>query len=715
MIEWDTGFNVRAWNPGAACIFGYSADEMRGRHVTRLVSELELSNMTQFMGRLGAGEKDIRLRTLNRRKDGALVTCDWVNTCLQDTQGRVTGYASLVHDVSELLAGETVADGEHLAAPRKTEACLRLVNTLTKQLYGVVDVDSIARCTVDTIAALDDTKQIAFYVHEEENDRLRLVEHNGFDTETVRKGAFLPLNGSLSGLAVREQKVQISEDLSQDRRLEPAVQSLLVTSGMCSGAVIPLVCDAKVLGTLNLVYASPREFDKADRSTLMSVGRSIGLSMSNAIHLASLRYQAQHDALTGLPNRAFLQLECERMNRDVGEPHNHVALILFDIDHFKEINDTLGHHVGDRLLISIGERVTAALQSRDLMFCRLGGDEFALVRLLDDGREQVGQVVRELLGVLEEPFMLEGLALGVSSSAGVAICPEHAVDSQELLRCADVAMYQAKRHGTRFEIYDPVFDEYSPERLSLTAELAQGIREGQLVLYYQPKINLADNRISAFEALVRWQHPRQGLLGPDQFIGFAEMSETIHALTNWVIDTALAQLRHWQECGYDLGVSINISTRNLVDQAFPGTLRKLIEKHGVEPGRVELEITESSLISRPERTQASLRQIANLGVMLSIDDFGTGYSSLSYLKRLPVNTIKIDRTFVTDMLADQQDLVIVRSTINMARSLGLQVVAEGAEDRATYDTLRGMGCDYVQGHYTGAPMEACAVEARLKT
>jgi EAL domain-containing protein (putative c-di-GMP-specific phosphodiesterase class I) len=259
-------------------------------------------------------------------------------------------------------------------------------------------------------------------------------------------------------------------------------------------------------------------------------------------------------------------------------------------------------------------------------------------------------------------------------------------------------------------MYDPIFDEHSPERLSLMVDLRQGIRDDQMVLHYQPKVNMHERCISGFEALVRWQHPRLGLLAPVEFIGFAEMGETIHALTNWVIDTALAELRRWQDDGYDLSVSLNISTRNLVDRAFPDTLKGMISKHGVEADRIELEITESSLISDPERTQSSLEQIAALGVALSIDDFGTGYSSLSYLKRLPVQAIKIDRSFVTDMLADQQDMVIVRSTINMARNLGLTVVAEGAEDQATYDTLRGMGCDFVQGYYISKPLEGSGID-----
>jgi diguanylate cyclase (GGDEF)-like protein/PAS domain S-box-containing protein len=597
---------------------------------------------------------------------------------------------------------------------KKAEASLRLLNTLTKQLYGVMDVDSIAKRTVSTVVELNDPPHVAFYLYDEDCACLRLVEHHGFDAETVRTGAFLSLEGSLAGLAVNKKTVQISEDLPRDQRLEPVVQSLLGSRGIRAGVAVPLICDDKVLGTLNLAYSAVRVFDKAERSTLMSVGRTIGLSMSNAMHLASLKYQAQHDSLTGLPNRALLHHDCERLKKHVIESDQRVVLILFDIDRFKEINDTLGHHAGDRLLISIGQRIKTALQQQDLMFYRLGGDEFSLVQVIDGGREHARRIANELLGILEEPFELEGLTLEVSASAGVALYPEQAGDSHELLRCADVAMYHAKRSGTQLEVYDPVFDEHSPERLSLMVDLRQAIRDRQLVLHYQPKIDLNEDRVAGFEALVRWRHPRLGLLGPGDFIGFAEKSETIHALTNWVIDTALARLRRWQDDGYDLCIAVNISTRNLVDQAFPGALKELIDKHRIDPACIELEITESSLIGDLERTQASLHQIASLGVALSIDDFGTGYSSLSYLKRLPVKAIKIDRSFVSDMVADQQDLVIVRSTINMARNLGMQVVAEGAEDRTTYDTLRGMGCDFVQGYYVSEPLDSARVQECLE-
>lgn len=691
----ETGRLIQ-WNREYEQTTGYSADELSKLTQFDLIPAQEHKRLKDTIDTvIASGSAKAEFTKI--RKDGTLLSIYGAGT-------------HIVRGGSHYIMVIAV----DITARKKAEASLRLLNTLTKQLYGVMDVDSIAKRTVSTVAELNDPPQVAFYRYAAGSERLRLAAHQGFDAETVRKGAFLPLQGSLAGLAVTEKSVQISEDLPQDRRLEPAVQSLLVSAGSRAGVAIPLLCDDQVLGTLNLVYASARVFDEAECSTLMSVGRTIGLSMANALHLANLKYQTQHDGLTGLPNRAFLHHECERLQKRADQNHQRIALILFDIDRFKEINDTLGHHVGDRLLIMIGQRVTTALQQACPMFCRLGGDEFALVRVMDDGIDQARRTANELLSILEKPFELEGLTLEVRASAGMALYPEQAGDSHELLRCADVAMYHAKRSGAQLEVYNPVFDEHTPQRLCLMVELKQAIGENQLLLHYQPKVNLHDNSVSGFEALVRWRHPRLGLLEPVDFMAFAEMGETIHMLTNWVIDTALAQLRCWQDDGYDLCLAINISTRNLVDQAFPATLKALIEKHRIAASSIELEITESSLISDPERTQASLQQIAALGVALSIDDFGTGYSSLGYLKRLPVQAIKIDRSFVTHMLTDQQDLVIVRSTINMARNLGLKVVAEGAEDRATCDTLRGMDCDFVQGYYVSEPLDSHQLAKRLK-
>jgi EAL domain-containing protein (putative c-di-GMP-specific phosphodiesterase class I) len=299
-------------------------------------------------------------------------------------------------------------------------------------------------------------------------------------------------------------------------------------------------------------------------------------------------------------------------------------------------------------------------------------------------------------------------------SIGVAFCPDHGSDSHDLLRCADVAMYLAKHAASGVAAYRRQLDHHTPERLALMSDLGTAIRENQLRLVYQPIVSLRDRRLIGFEALVRWLHPAMGLVRPTRFIPLAEMSDLIHPLTDWVADHALDQLRRWHDEGLDLSIALNLSTRNLLNQGWASRMQRLIERHGVRPERVELEITETALISDPERALELLEHMASLGVRISIDDFGTGYSSLSYLKRLPVSTLKIDRGFVRDMTSDEQDRVIVRSTIKLAQSLGLQVLAEGVESQDILDELEAFDCDRAQGFHIARPMPPTTVTDWVK-
>jgi diguanylate cyclase (GGDEF)-like protein len=592
---------------------------------------------------------------------------------------------------------------------------LQLLNTLTERLHRTLDLEVIAREAVELVGAFCDAQLVTFHLYDTDHDQARLVAHLGADLHNTDVACGLVQAGSLGDLAVAEKRVLISENWAADQRLESGVKETLLSLHLRSLVSVPFRYLDTVLGVINLGYRQARTFDTLDRETLTSAGQNIALAVANATHLASLEHQALHDSLTGLPNRAFLHNECARLKKDRRAREQQFALLLFDIDRFREINDTLGHHVGDELLKRIGQRVQTELFNERALFCRLGGDEFALVWALNEGVDEALRAADELLSTLNRPFKLGNMTLGIYASIGLALYPRHAGDSHELLRCADVAMYQAKHSSASLAVYDRTLDQHSPDRLSLMVELGAAIREDQLTLRFQPKINLLDHRITGFEALVRWNHPRLGLIYPDQFIPLVEMSDLIHSLTGWVIDKALAQLRTWLEEGMEVGVAINISTRNLLDQSFCDTLSQLVGVHKVDPRYIELELTETALISDPERAQTSLNQIAGLGVALSIDDFGTGYSSLSYLKRLPVQSLKIDRSFVSEMLQDQQDLVIVRSTINLAKNLGLNVAAEGVEDQAVFETLRGMGCDFAQGNYISAPLAGQAVNQWWKT
>jgi predicted signal transduction protein with EAL and GGDEF domain len=343
----------------------------------------------------------------------------------------------------------------------------------------------------------------------------------------------------------------------------------------------------------------------------------------------------------------------------------------------------------------------------------LGGDEFAVV-LPGADIDTARSVAGELLAVLRQPFQVENMPLELGASLGIASYPGDGADSHALLRSSDVAMYAAKRSSAGLAVYSRQLDTHTPERLAMMVDLGPAIRAGQLRLHFQPQLDFRSGKVIGFEALVRWAHPRLGLLDPDRFLPLAEMSESVHSLTQEVLRLALVQRQAWEAQGKHYLVSVNLSARNLIDDRFVSSLETMLHEHGVAAGDLELEITETALMHDPEGAVALLDRVAALGVKLSIDDYGTGYSSLSYLRRLPIQTLKIDRTFVQDMVRNEQDAIIVRSTIALAHNLDLKVVAEGVEDAATLAMLRGMGCDQAQGYYLNEPKAWDEIEAWLE-
>jgi diguanylate cyclase (GGDEF)-like protein/PAS domain S-box-containing protein len=416
-------------------------------------------------------------------------------------------------------------------------------------------------------------------------------------------------------------------------------------------------------------------------------------------------HQALHDPLTGLPNRNLFSERIGQAIRAARRNGTRLAVALIDLDRFKEVNDSLGHRAGDHLLINVGERMGGALRTSDTV-ARLGGDEFGLLLPELDGPDGVLPIVDRVLGSLERPIYVQSLPLGIEASIGIAIYPDHGDDPQTLIQRADVAMYDAKRDGSSFAFYDESAHDYDLNSLTLVAELRRAIADRELVLHYQPKAALATGRVKSVEALVRWMHPERGIVYPDSFIPIAQETSLIGPLTLYVVEAALEQARNWRDEGIELSISVNLSTRNLLDRGFPDQVEALLERWGVGPEWLELEVTESSMLANPTRAKAVLRQLSDLGIRLSIDDFGTGYSSLSYLRQLPVDEIKIDRSFVIGMGVETDDAVIVRSTVDLGRNLGLEVVAEGVETVELWDQLRELGCNTAQGYFLGRPMPA---------
>jgi diguanylate cyclase (GGDEF)-like protein len=415
------------------------------------------------------------------------------------------------------------------------------------------------------------------------------------------------------------------------------------------------------------------------------------------------QHQALHDGLTGLPNRTLLHDRIDQAIRQADRELVPAALLLLDLDRFKEVNDTLGHHYGDQLLIQVGERLLGTLRAIDTV-ARLGGDEFAVLLPRIETSAGATAVAAKLQTALAEQFLLEDLMLDVEASIGVALYPDHASDPDELLQHADIAMYVAKETHVGFVLFDPKQDQHNPRRLALLGELRRAIEQRQLVLDYQPKVDAHTRQLLGVEALVRWQHPEHGLLPPAEFIPLAERTGLIGPLTHYVLDAALRECRSWQQNGNEVSVAVNVSARRLLDLTFPDEVAELLATRGVPARLLVVEITESTIMADPTRALEILGRLNKMGVQVSIDDFGTGYSSMAYLKSLPVHELKIDRSFVTQMTANSRDAVIVRSTVDLGRNLGLRVVAEGVEDAATLEQLDALGCDAIQGYYISRPM-----------
>jgi diguanylate cyclase (GGDEF)-like protein/PAS domain S-box-containing protein len=428
-------------------------------------------------------------------------------------------------------------------------------------------------------------------------------------------------------------------------------------------------------------------------------------------HTEALEHLALHDGLTGLANRTLFGELLSRALVAAKRTKDARSVLMMDLDGFKQVNDTLGHDRGDTLLKQVGERLVETLRESDVI-ARLGGDEFAILPADSSGLPAAMAVALKIQQACEVPFLVNDETVHVSPSIGIAIYPEHGTTSAELLHRADLAMYAAKRSGAGHAVFSVGHETETADHLSLLQDLGHCVTREELVLHYQPKIELASGRITGVEALVRWQHPTHGLLAPDRFMPEVERTHLIAPFTRWVLDAALRQQHMWREQGFDLTMAVNVSARSLRGAStLPETVAELTKRWHTAPGRLTLELTESALIG--EAAPAVLNLLHEMGELLSIDDFGTGYSSLAYLQRLPVNEIKIDRSFVTRLASVEDDAIIVRSTIELAHNLGLRVVAEGVEDHDVAEILVSYGCDDAQGYHYGRATAADALSEAL--
>jgi len=541
-----------------------------------------------------------------------------------------------------------------------------------------------------------------------------------YSDDALTRVIALPAHGADRILAVLQEP--LSSALEPFRRLQRRLAFISIV-GVLVSILVSIALARRIAKPVRELAGVARRIAAGDYSTEPSSSGVVEIgdlgaafrTMQDAIASRESRIMdlAYCDALTQLPNRALCNERLDQALASAASNRTPVAVLLMDLDHFKYVNDTLGHPVGDLILRAVTSRLEGVLERPSGTVARLGGDEFAIV-LPGDDAESAQKMARSILRSLETPMIPEGHKLDVRASIGIAVYPQHGNERSVLLRHADVAMYAAKRNRLGYAVWNDAYDEYSRERLVLMNELRRAVDHDELTLLYQPQVSLQGAGEHRAEALVRWRHPVRGLVPPQDFIPFAEETGHVRAITQWVLAHAIGQCAQWRREGLAMSVSINISAHDLMDDELPDSVAALLERHGCDAEWITLEITESAVLEDPERGIRSLERLSALGCRLAIDDYGTGYSSLAYVRRLPVRELKLDKSFVMGMMRDRSDALIVRSTIDLAHNLGLAVAAEGVEDDATLASLDAQGCDSVQGFLLSPPLGASALAAWMR-
>jgi len=642
LIEWDADFKVTDWNPAAERIFGYTKSEAMDQHATTLIApEAPQQGVNTAWQDLMSKQG-----VLHQIKDGEIRMCEWFNTPLVDMDDNVVGIISLVDDITEQKQTEMIS-----------ARMGRILESSWNELY-VFNAESLNFIQVSEGAC----------------------QNLGYTTEELRQLTPLDLKQTHS----LEHFNALIEPLRQGKQSQITFETEHTRK---DGTRYPVEARLQLSSTETpLVFVAIIQ-DISERKR----------------YIAELEHKALYDALTDLPNRSLLQDRLQHILKVAQREAFSVAVLLVDVVRLKEVNDILGHQNGDQVLQTVAERLNSVLRESDTV-ARLGGDEFVIVLPTVDNNS-VDIAAEKIQTIFEQPIIIDNTSLEIEAAIGIALYPDHGTASDILLQHADIAMRSAKNEAKGYCLYDQKSDPYSHRRLKLHGELRQAINEKSLALYYQPKIDIGSGKIKSVEALARWPHPTEGMIPPDDFIPLVEQSGLIRPFTLWVLERAIEQCKRWIEADIDITIAVNLSTRNLLDPSLPNSITKLLEAHNVSPQRLMLEVTESAIMSRPESSLKLLERLQEMGIKLSIDDFGTGYSSLTYLKKLPVHELKIDYSFISGMTKNKNDAIIVRSTIDLAHNLGLNVVAEGIEDQNTLDSLTQLRCDTGQGFYFSRPLD----------
>jgi diguanylate cyclase (GGDEF)-like protein/PAS domain S-box-containing protein len=676
-------------NQACETLWGYSSDELLTMSsLTMIVADQRQQAQQHFLKAASGQAQNDEFAVLH--KSGSRVELQVTNIPIV-LDGLVTGIYGIAKDIT----------------------LRRRLLDLTRPMNTTTSVDGQVQLILGALREVLPYASGGLYWIDQAAGLLRPKIHVAADWLSSKLDSFeIPLGKGVMGAVALSDRGELVNNAQSDPRTIYPADAVVECEHLVA---VPVAVDGRTMGVFYVARRSDPPFSAHEFEVVqLFIGHAAAaiekthLFEQTRASEERFHYQALHDPLTDLPNRVLLHDRLAQALALAGRTAEPVSLLVLDLDRFKEVNDTLGHHAGDRLLQEVAGRLRGALRVSDTV-ARLGGDEFAAV-LFGANAEAARIAAGKLLAALESPLVLEGLEISLAASIGIASAPAHGTDADTLLRRADIAMYAAKRSRSGAATYAPDHDLHSAERLAMVAALRRAIAVDELTLHFQPQVDCNTGHLSGVEALVRWWHPEHGLIGPNQFVPLAEQSGLIRPLTRWVLASAMSQSTAWRVLGRDLCLSVNLSSHDLIDQRLPDFLAAQLARWRFPAKRLTLEITESALLGDPDGALKVLAAIRELGVRVALDDFGTGYSSLSYLKDWPVDEVKVDRSFVSSMVADGRDRAIVRATIDLAHSLGLDVVAEGVEDAPTLRLLAEMGSDRAQGYYIARPLSPTQLE-----
>ncbi|TLS51305.1 EAL domain-containing protein [Paenibacillus antri] len=693
----DDRSNFTGVNPAGELLIGYTQEQLRSMSYMQLVvpeyaAEVERCYF-HVIHRLQPQTMDVNIV----RGDGKIAELT-ITTVPLLADGRVAGVIGIAKDMTSRNKSLRLIDGQNrvLEMIAKTQE----LDDILRSIVALIEEQTGALCSV----LLSDPAA----------GRLRLRSAPSFPEAFNRNLTELPIGPSIGscGSAAYYKKTVIVSDISTDERWD-GYRELVQPYGIEACWSVPIVLEAELVGTFAMYSFDRRSPSEEELRLTERAGALVGLAIERQRQDETIRHMAFHDALTGLGNRRLLEESLDRAIERAAREGDHLSVMFLDLDRFKIVNDSMGHRFGDALLRQVSRRLVEAANGEGLI-ARQGGDEFVL--LLDGASEERARAVAErILDALQAPFYVEGQEIFITPSMGVSVFPDHGLDPQSLLKSADYAMYQAKQNGRNgFQLFNPQLQSKAEKRLELENHLRRALERGELSLHYQPQVNTRKRRVIGVEALLRWNHTSWGPVSPATFIPIAEETGLILPIGDWVLNEACRQTQSWIDDGLPpMTVSVNISARQLQQPDFISLVRNALRASRLPARLLELELTESLTMDRTTSSEV-IRRLKQLGVGIAIDDFGTGYSSLHYLKHLSINRLKIDQSFIRDLLADQNDQDIVKAIVTMSHSLGIEVIAEGVEATEQVRFLEQHGCDQVQGFLFSRPLPAEAVPAFLR-